>query len=269
MQASMRLVVSFLLLASVWPVPEPAAAAMRCPAPNARVGTIIGLTFCIDPAFETAMAAQVVKIRADVGARRQAGKLVAYALSPIDSGNGANERVDAEIAASVKARLERELGDLVWVLSPADYRMPARGARPASPEEQMLVWTRVLAGEDGLGRDVDLAYFSGPRDTRAYFGCGAVDLTGCVARWIATRAAADEVFQREVAGESGRREAFLRHYVLRASTTYSKAAHDQWNALVRVNRRRQLGDQIGIFFDGRPVSPPEMETQVSPGYELR
>jgi len=39
--------------------------------------------------------------------------------------------------------------------------------------------------------------------------------------------------------------------------------------LVRDNRRRPLGDQVAVFFDGRPASPAEMETEVAPGYELR
>jgi hypothetical protein len=258
-----------VVLACVWLWPGVSAAAARCPWPGVRTSTVVGLSFCVDPAFDSAVSAHVLKVRADIGARRQAGKLVAYAIAPMESVDGSNERIDLEIAASVKTRLEREFGDLIWVLSPADYPMPPVGSRSPGPEERMLVWIRVLAGEDGLGRDIDLAHFSGPRDTRAYFGCGPVDLTGCLARWIAARAAGDEAFRREVAANPGRQRAFIRHYALRASTAYSKDAHDQWNALARVNRRRQLGDQIGVFFDGFAVSPPEMEMQVSPGHELR
>ncbi len=81
--------------------------------------------------------------------------------------------------------------------------------------------------------------------------------------------ASDEAFRRDVAAVPGQPSAFLRYYALRASSASSKGAHDEWNVLVRVNRRRQLGEQIGMFFDGRPISPPEMETQVLPGYELR
>ncbi|HTY77322.1 MAG TPA: hypothetical protein VMI34_05850 [Candidatus Bathyarchaeia archaeon] len=55
----------------------------------------------------------------------------------------------------------------------------------------------------------------------------------------------------------------------RASSAFSSGAHDEWNILVRVNRRRPLGDQVAVFFDGRPASPAEMETEVAPGYELR
>src|SRR5215469_2891926 len=68
-----------------------------------------------------------------------------------------------------------------------------------------------------------------------------------------------------LADDSVRRQAFLRYYALRASSAYSSGAHDEWNILVRINRRRALGDQVAVFFDGRPVSPAEMETEVSPG----
>jgi hypothetical protein len=38
---------------------------------------------------------------------------------------------------------------------------------------------------------------------------------------------------------------------------------------VRINRRRPIGEQLAVYFDGRPASPAEMETDVSPGYEFR
>jgi hypothetical protein len=38
---------------------------------------------------------------------------------------------------------------------------------------------------------------------------------------------------------------------------------------VRVNRKRTLGDQIAVFFDGRAVSPAAMETEIAPSYEVR
>jgi hypothetical protein len=63
--------------------------------------------------------------------------------------------------------------------------------------------------------------------------------------------------------------AFVRYYALRASSAYSSGAHDEWNIMVKVNRRRAFGEQIAVFFDGRPASPAEMETEISPGYELR
>lgn len=39
--------------------------------------------------------------------------------------------------------------------------------------------------------------------------------------------------------------------------------------VVKVNRRRALGEQVAVVFDGRAASPAEVETETSPGYELR
>jgi len=53
------------------------------------------------------------------------------------------------------------------------------------------------------------------------------------------------------------------------TSRFLSGAHDERNILVRINRTRSLGDQVAVFFDGRPASPAEMEAEVSPGYELR
>jgi len=132
-----------------------------------------------------------------------------------------------------------------------------------------VMFTELLAGEDGTGKDFDMAHFTGPGDMRAFFGCGRDDVTGCLGRYVATRAATDGRFRQEVADNAPRRHAFVRYYALRASSAYSSGAHDEWNVVVKINRKRRLGEQIAMFFDGRPASPAEMETEVSPGYEVR
>ncbi len=38
---------------------------------------------------------------------------------------------------------------------------------------------------------------------------------------------------------------------------------------MRINRKRPIGEQVAVFFDGRPASPAEMETEIAPGYEVR
>ena len=113
-----------------------------------------------------------------------------------------------------------------------------------------------------------MAHFTGPGDMRAFFGCGSDDLTGCLARWLAGRAAGEPDLRR-IADDAEARRAFLRYYAVRASAAYSAGAHDEWNIVVRINRKRALGDQIAIFFDGRAVPPAAMETEISPGYEVR
>src|SRR5439155_1251974 len=135
------------------------------------------------------------------------------------------------------------------------YQMPPVGGRSPGGDEYMLMWTQVLAGDDGVGRDFDLVHFTGPGDMRAFFGCGGDDVTGCIDRYARSRATADGDFRRTVATDPVRRHAFVRYYALRASSAFSKGAHDEWNIVVRINRRRALGEQVAVFFDGRAASP--------------
>jgi hypothetical protein len=245
------------------------ARAADCTAPRAVVNTVVGIRYCADPAFDAVVAAQVQKIRADVRAQRQAGRLIVYASTPISPRGGGHVATNLAVAASVKTRLEKEYGAAVWVLDPGGYQMVAVNGREPGGAEYMVMWTAVLAGDDGAGRDFDMAHFTGPGDMRAFFGCGRDDVSGCVERWLVMRGATDETLRREIADVPARRQAFVRYYALRASSAYSSGAHDEWNIFVRINRRRPLGEQVAMYFDGRPASPAEMEMEISPGYEHR
>ncbi len=246
-----------------------AAAAAECAAPKAVVTTSVGMKFCTDPAFDAVIAAQVERARQDTRAQRQAGKLVIYASTPISPRGGGHVETNLEIAASVKRKLEKEYGAAVWVLDPGRYQLPDVGGKSPGGAEYMVMWTVVLAGEDGMGRDFDMVHFTGPNDMRAFFGCGRDDVTGCIDRWLTAPGPVDEKLRRGIAADPARRQAFLRYYALRASSAYSSGARDEWNIFVKIDRRRPLGEQVAVFFDGRPASPPEMETEVGPGYELR
>ena len=259
-------VVVVVLAAGLGPLMTPAA---DCVAPKAVVATAVGMKYCADPAFDAVIAAQVQRARQDTRAQRQAGKLVVYASTPISPRGGGHVETNLEIAAAVKSRLEKEYGSAVWVLDPGRYQMPDVGGKSPGGAEYMVMWTAVLVGEDGMGRDFDKVHFTGPTDMRAFFGCGRDDVTGCIDRWFTARAAVDDKLRRGVAADPARRQAFLRYYALRASSAYSSGAHDEWNIFVRINRRRPLGEQVAVYFDGRPASPAEMETEISPGYELR
>ncbi len=245
------------------------AGAAECAPPRTLATTVLGMSYCVDPAFTATITGRVQAIRQDVRAQRQAGKLVVYASTPISPRGGGNERVNLEIAAAVKTRLEKEFGGAVWVLDPGAYQMSPLGGRAPGGEEYMLMWTQVLAGDDGTGRDFDMVHFTGPAGMRAFFGCGNDDVTGCIERHARSRALANDEFRRTVVADPGRLAAFVRFYALRASSAYSKGAHDEWNIVLRINRRRPLGEQVAMFFDGRPASPAEMEAEVSPGYEFR
>ena len=244
------------------------AAAQGCRPPRVVVDTVLGMKYCGDPAFDSAIAGQIQKIRQDVRVARQAGRLVIYASTPISPRGGGIEKVNIEIAAAVKARLEKAFGTGAWVLDPGGYQLPSVGDKAPGGGDYMVMWTRVLAGDDGAGRDFDMVHFTGPADMRAFFGCGAEDVTGCLARWLTVRSATDGDIKR-VADNPDMRRTFVRYYAMRASSAYSAGAHDEWNIFLRINRKRTLGDQIAMFFDGRPLSPGEMEIEIAPGYEVR
>jgi hypothetical protein len=191
------------------------AHAAECGAPKVVVVTATAMKYCIDPAFDGLIQDQVRKIRQDIKARQSAGKLIVYASTPI-SPRGGYTATNLDVAASVKAALEKEYGDLV-------------------------MWTAVLAGDDGTAQDFDMVDFTGPSNMRAFFGCGASAIVECIDRYITKRAATDETFRQDVADQPARRR----------------------------DRRRPLSGQVAMYFDGRPLSPGEMETVVSPGYEFR
>ena len=235
------------------------AAAAECTPPLVATPTVVGVKFCADPRRSATITERIRTLRAEVRAQRAAGKLIVYASTPISPRGGGNEAVNIAVAASVKARLEKEFGPAIWVLDPGRYQLPAVDGRPAGGGDYMVMWAEVLGGEDGAGRDVDMVHFTGPADMRAYLGCGRDNVSDCVARHPAAQAIADPA----------RRQAFIRYYTLRASTAYSTGAHDEWNIVVRINRKRGVGDQVAMFFDGRPASPAEMETEIAPGYEQR
>ncbi len=268
-ERSVRRAVQAALIAATLLAARPGVSAAACTPPRVAVTTSLAMKYCADPAFNGVIANQLQRIRGDVRAQRQAGKLIVYASTPISPRGGGFEPVNIEIAASVKVRLEKEYGGAVWVLDPGTYQMPDVDGKPAGGGEYMVMFTELLAGEDGTGKDFDMAHFTGPGDMRAFFGCGRDDVTGCLGRYVATRAATDGRFRQEVADNAPRRHAFVRYYALRASSAYSSGAHDEWNIVVKINRKRRLGEQIAMFFDGRPASPAEMETEVSPGYEVR
>ena len=247
----------------------PVAHAAECSTPRVVVVTATAMKYCIDPAFNTLIQDQVRTIRQDIKAQQSAGKLIVYASTPISPRGGGHTGTNLEIAASVKAALEKEYGGSVWVLDPGRYQMSPLAGKSPGGSEYMAMWTAILAGDDGSGQDFDMVHFTGPSNVRAFFGCGPSAIVECIDRYITKRAATDDTFRQDVADRPARRREFLRYYALRASSAYSPGAHDEWNTFVAINRRRPVGGQVAMYFDGRPLSPGEMETGVSPGYELR
>jgi len=244
------------------------AAAQSCRPPAVVTDTVLGFKYCALPSYKTVVETVTQKLRADVAAARQAGRLVIYLSTPISPRGGGIEKINIQIAASVRARLERSFGSGAWVLDPGASQFPRVGDTEPGGGDYMVMFTHLLAGADAMGNDFDMAYFTGPSDMRAFFGCTAEDVIGCLARWLAARAATDPEVKKVVDDPAARR-AFLRYYAMRASVVYSAGCHDEWNIFVRINNKRRLGEQVAVWFDGRPASPAEMVVEISPGYEVR
>ncbi len=246
-----------------------------------RKTTVLGTQFEVDPRFEAAIAEQIAKVRKELRSRRESGKLIAYVSTPISARGGGHERTNLAIAAFVKERLEVKYGAGLWALDPGQFQLPSVAGQAPQGGEYLYMWTEILAGADGKGGDFDLVYFTGPTDVAGFFGSTRLE---AIDRYIDRQAATDEPFRKEVANDAGRRQAFRRFYAFRASVAWSKGAHDEWNIFVRINRKRALGDlglgdrglgdrgdlgeQIAMQFDGRALSPAEMETEITPGYEV-
>lgn len=177
--------------------------------------------------------------------------------------------------------------------------------------DYMRMWVRALVEDDDylddhgvdrpkrgllLGGLLDAFYFLGPSDVATFF---AVDrdasLTAAVESYFARKHATDPEFRRafdfdlrdperpvlldlrsgaDAQTWEGRRKRFFRYYALRASAAFSLGCRDEWNLLVRLNRKRRdapaygAGEELACYFDGRQVSPAAAGGEVARGYEV-
>jgi hypothetical protein len=162
--------------------------------------------------------------------------------------------------------------------------------------DYMRMWTRVLVEDDipdgvNLGRRFSAYYFLGATDVRKFFmQNGESSLTTGIQEYFARKLATDMDFRANFLGPFGdpgggtltgdaataeaerRRDEFFRYYGARASVTFSRGSHDEWNIwqTLNVQRRRQLGlgEQIAGFFAGEQIPPATTEQPMSPGYAV-
>ena len=230
--------------------------------------TKIGVCYCVNDELKPVIAAKVDRFRAVIAEQRKAGKAVGYLSVPLSSAGGGNFDINTEVAMSAKDAIEKRFGaDYLYVVNPGtlDADLP-KGAGA----DYMLMWTTLLEGPDGLG-DFDFVYFAGPQDFARYFKFdGNADMAKLDA-FFDQRVKTDPKFEKAVAGGLTK-PMFRRYYALRASSTVSRGAHDEWNIFRVLNERRRadgkLGapNQIPVLFDGRGVPPSEHEGSVSDGY---
>jgi hypothetical protein len=251
--------------------PAATAVAPRAGAEPRPRETVLGTRFRVHPAFDELLDNKIDDLREQIHREREAGKFIVYISIPLTARGGGHEGTNQAISAFTKRRLEAMYGpSKLWALSPGQVEssIPAVGDLKAAGGEYMYMWTQVLAGADGLGKDFDMVYFVGPRDMAHYFNLGPGARLEALESYVDSRATTDEAFRKEVAACPDKRRDFIRYYGLRASASFSSGALDEWNIFRLVSARREIGDQIPMYFDGFAVSPGEMNSPARLGYQL-
>jgi hypothetical protein len=258
--------------ASIFAVVAAASAPAR--AASATECTAINVCYCINADLKSAIDANVATLRQRVAEEKSKGKAVGYLSIPLSTAGGSYFKINKEIAAQAKARIEQRYGEnLLWLLNPGadEASLPAG----ASGADYMLMWTRILEGDRGLGEDFDFIYFTGPSDFAGYFGLtGTADMEKIEARF---NEKLREYPDMQMAVDQGRlsKSSFRNYYALRASVAFSSGSHDEWNIVRIFNERRRGAGQYGvvnqlpILFDGRALPPGSYEDGVAFGYAGR
>jgi len=230
--------------------------------------TKIGICYCVSADLKPVIETRIARFRQLVAEQRKAGRAVGYLSVPLSPAGGGYMKLNFEVAEAAKAAIERRFGaDFVWVLNPGAAEPLPNG----SGADYMLMWTSILEGRDGLGEDLDFVYFAGPQDFAR-----VLELDG-----TADMAKIDQYFDRrlktdpelEKAAKSGlTKAAFRTYYALRASSAFSRGAHDEWNIIRVINERRRsdgklgIANQLPVLFDGHSVPAADSESTVSEGY---
>jgi hypothetical protein len=248
-----------------------------CPAYPVLAGkttecTKIAVCYCVNGDLKEFIDAKVVMFRNVLAAERRAGKAVGYMSVPLSTIGGGFFNVNMEVAAAAKAQLEKRFGSgQVWILNPG---VPEANIPNGSGADYMLMWTQVLEGKGGLGEDLDFVYFVGPTDFARYFALdGNTDMQK-IESFFDRRLATDPDLKKAV-DKGLTRSAFRNYYALKASVTFSKGAHDEWNIIRALNERRRADDRFGIanqlaiLFDGNGLPPGGSEGATSDGYAGR
>lgn len=232
--------------------------------------TVLGTVFLVRPAWDDSISKTVDSVREKLREEREKGKIICYVSIPLSSRGGGHRPTNVEISKYVKRTLEARYGIAkFWALAPGviENELPTIDGKRPGGGEYLYMWTEILAGEDGTGAQFDMAYFVGPSDMYGYFGIGHGAVLVHLDAYISDRSQRDVEFRQAVADKPDARRAFIRYYGIRASATFSHGAHDEWNIFRLVNRRRDIGEEVAIYFDGRQVVPSAAEAPVRPGYE--
>jgi hypothetical protein len=254
------------VLAAAAPAIARAAPATECTAMN--------FCYCVNTDFRAAIDEKVAYFRAQIAAERAKGRAVGYMSVPLSTAGGSYFGVNREVAQQVKERVEARFGATsAWVLNPTakDADLPTINGVRAGQGDYMLMWTRILEGPKSQGEDFDFVYFVGPSDYAGFFGLTGRGDMDKVAAYFDDRVQKDPDLKRAVERGTVTATGFRNYYALRAATSFSAGAHDEWNVIRAVNSRRRddpkLGvtNQLPVFFDGRAVGSAEAEQPVAAG----
>jgi hypothetical protein len=232
-----------------------------------------GDCYCVQAALEQQISNNIGYFRKQLSDAKASGKLTVYLSVPFSTRGGGYRGINIIVAAATASAVAKQFGsNHVFVLNPS---VKAADLAPSALQADYLyMWSSVLAGEDGLGADLDAIYMVGPTDF-----ANALALTGdnkveTVEKLYETRLATDDEFKKVVASGRVTKSEFLVYYTFRSGTAFSAGAHDEWNTIVNINeqRRRKFGDdgfgrQLGVWFDGRQVASNALESRISPGSE--
>jgi hypothetical protein len=254
------------ILAALPPDDAHAASATEC--------TGVGICYCVNPDFASAIAEKVAYFRALIAEERAKGKAIGYMSIPLSTAGGSYFGVNREVAQQAKERIEARFGPIsVWVLNPTakEADLPTLAGVRAGQGDYMLMWTRILEGPHTLGEDFDFAYFVGPSDFARFFCLTGIGDMDKLAAYFSDSLAKDPDLQRAIERGTLSAASFRNYYTLRASVTFSAGAHDEWNVIRAVNARRRddskfgVPNQLPVLFDGRAVSAAEYEQAVGGG----
>src|SRR4029450_6076185 len=250
MHVSCRILTLVLFVAAFAPNPGLAAKATEC--------TKIPVCYCGNEDLKGLIDAKVVHFREVLASERKAGKAVGYMSVPLSTIGAGFSHVNLAVAAPAKAHIEKRFGTAqVWILNPG---VPEANIPSGSGADYMLMWTQILEGKEGLGEDFDFVYFVGPKDFARYFALdGDADMLK-IEQYFDKRLGADPELKKAV-DKGLTKSTFRNYYALKASTTFSKGAHDEWNIVRALNERRRnhdrfgIANQLAVLFDGAGVAP--------------
>jgi hypothetical protein len=250
------------------------AAAFAATAAPITQCTAVNACYCVNSDFKAAVDEKVAYYRTTIAAERAKGRAIGYMSVPLSTAGGGYFNLNREVAQQVKDRVEARFGAAsAWLLNPTakEADLPTLNGVRAGQGDYLVMWTRILEGEKGLGEDFDFVYFVGPSDFAAFFGLTGKGDMDRIAAYYEDRLAKDADMKRAVERGTLSATAFRNYYGLKASAAFSIGAHDEWNVIRTVNARRRddpklgLVNQLPIMFDGRALSSAETEQAVATG----